>query len=157
MRGTISTSLLAIALIGALTAVAEEPAKDLASVHEKLQAEKKTIVAQYMELTESEAKAFWPVYEEIQKDLGQIGKRTRDLLESYAADYKAKSLTDEKAKKLIDDWIAIDQDEVKLRGANAQKVMKVLPARKAARYLQIEYEYRTMLRYGLAATVPLAQ
>jgi len=157
MRRTIFPCLLAIGLIGALTAAAEEPANNLASVHEKLQVEKKSIVAQYMELTESEGQAFWPVYEEIQKDQGQIGKRMRELLESYAADYRSQSLTDEKAKKLLDDWIAIDQDEVKLRGVNAQKVMKVLPARKAARYLQIEYEYRTLVRYDLAAAVPLAR
>jgi len=157
MRRTMAPCLLAIGLIGALTAAAEEPAKDLASVHEKLQAEKKTIVAQYMELTEPEAQGFWPVYDEIQKDLGQLGKRMRDLLESYAADYRSQSLTDEKASKLLDDWIAIDQDEVGLRSASAQKVMKVLPARKAARYLQIEYEYRTLVRYDLAALVPLAR
>ena len=157
MRRTMAPCLLAIGLIGALTAAAEEPANDLASVHQKLQTEKKEIVAKYMELTESEAQGFWPVYDEVQKALGQHAQRMRDLLERYAAEHRSQSLTDEEASKLIDDWIAIDQDEVKLRGANAEKVMKVLPARKAARYLQIEYEYRTLVRYDLAALVPLAR
>jgi hypothetical protein len=35
--------------------------------------------------------------------------------------------------------------------------MKALPAKKAARYLQIENEYRILMRYDLAATVPLVQ
>ena len=78
-------------------------------------------------------------------------------LTSYAADYRNKSLTDEKAKKLLDEWIALEQDEVKQRTAFIPKVTKALPAKKAARYLQIENEYRVLLRYDLAASVPLAQ
>jgi hypothetical protein len=39
----------------------------------------------------------------------------------------------------------------------AAKVLKVLPAKKAARYVQIENEFRVLLKYHLAATVPLVQ
>ena len=86
-----------------------------------------------------------------------MNERLHSLLKSYAADYGNKSLTDEKAKKLLDEWIAIEQDEVKQRKAFAPKVLKALPAKKAARYLQIENEYRLLIRYDLAKTVPLVQ
>jgi hypothetical protein len=66
-------------------------------------------------------------------------------------------MTDEKAKKLLDEWIVIEQEEGKRRSAFAPKVMQALPVKKAARYLQIENEYRTLLRYELAASVPLIQ
>jgi DNA repair photolyase len=135
----------------------DKPANNMEIIHEKLKADKKLIVAKYMELTESEAKRFWPVYEEYQKDLQKSNERLLRLLESYAADYRNKSLTDEKAKQLLDEWIAIEQDEGKRRSSYAPKVLKALPAKKAARYLQIENEFRTLLRYDLAATVPLVQ
>ena len=135
----------------------DKPASNLEIVHEKLKADKKLIVSKYMELTESEAKKFWPVYDEYQADVQKSNERIRILLESYAADYKNKSLTDEKAKKLLDEWIAIEQDEGKRRSAFAPKVLQALPAKKAARYLQIENEYRILLRYDLAKSVPLAQ
>ena len=135
----------------------DKPANNLEIVHEKLKADKKLIVSKYMELTESEAKSFWSVYEDYQKDLQKFHERLGALLKSYAADYRGKSLTDEKAKKLLDEWIALEQDEVKQRSAFIPKVTKALPAKKAARYLQIENEYRMLLRYDLAATVPLAQ
>jgi hypothetical protein len=35
--------------------------------------------------------------------------------------------------------------------------LKVLPAKKAARYLQIENEARVLVKYDLAVTVPLVQ
>ena len=110
-----------------------------------------------MTLTDAEAQRFWPVYDQIQSDQRQLAERMRDLLSRYAADYRTQTLTDEKAQKLLDDWIAIDQDEAKQRAAAAREVMKVLPGKKAARYLQIENEYRTLVRYDLAAMVPLAR
>jgi cob(I)alamin adenosyltransferase len=150
-------------MVAVLVAVAvpafpqEKPANNLEIVHEKLKADKKLIVAKYMELTESEAKKFWPVYEEYQKDLQTINQRLFNLLQSYAADYRNNSLTDEKAQKLLDEWIAIENDDAKRRSSFVPKVTKALPAKKAARYLQIENEYRILLKYDLAATVPLVQ
>ena len=135
----------------------EKPVNNLETVHEKLKAEKKSIVTKYMELTESEAKNFWPVYEDYQKDLQKFNDRLQNMLQSYAADYRNKSLTDEKAKKLLDEWLAIEQDDVKQRTAFVPKIVKALPAKKAARYLQIENEYRMLIKYDLAATVPLVQ
>lgn len=135
----------------------DKPANNLEIIHEKLKADKKWIVAQYMDLTKSEAKRFWPIYDEYQKDLQKSNERIADLLQRYAADYRAQSITDEKAKKLLDDWIAIEQDEAKRRIAFAPKVLRALPGKKAARYLQIENEFRILLRYDLAANVPLVQ
>jgi hypothetical protein len=133
----------------------DKPASNLEIIHDKLKADKKLIVAKYMELTESEAQKFWPVYDEYQKDLQKTNERLRGLLESYAADYRNKSMTDEKAQKLLDEWIVIEQEEGKRRSAFAPKVMQALPVKKAARYLQIENEYRILLRYDLASAVPL--
>jgi Spy/CpxP family protein refolding chaperone len=154
------SALMGFAQIGLAqtkSAEGDKPASNLAIIHEKLKADKKLIVAKYMELTESEAKKFWPVYDEYQSDLQKSNEQLLRLLESYAADYKTKSLTDEKAKKLLDDWIALEQDEGKRRSTFAPKVLQALPPKKAARYLQIENEYRILLRYDLAATVPLVQ
>jgi hypothetical protein len=135
----------------------DKPANNLQIIHEKLKADKKLNVSNYMQLTESEAKKFWPIYDEYQNDLQKTNERLLRLLQSYAADYKSNSLTDEKAKTLLDEWIAIEQEEGKRRSAFAPKVLQALPAKKAARYLQIENEYRILLRYDLAGTVPLMQ
>jgi hypothetical protein len=148
---------LAIALSAAQTASSADPSNSLSEIHAKLQADKKSIVTQYMTLSDAEAKAFWPVYDEIQTEQAALGKRTQDLLSSYGAEMKGNTLTDEKAAKLLDDWIKLDQDEASQRASAAEKVMKVLPGKKAARYLQIESEYRALRNYDLAATVPLAK
>jgi hypothetical protein len=157
-KKTISAAIMLMTLGFAMPGLAQDkPANNLESVHEKLKAEKKLIVTKYMELTDSEAKKFWPVYDEYQKDLQKLNERLGSLLQSYAAEHRSNSLSDEKAKKLLDEWLALDKDEATHRKTYAGKVLKVLPAKKAARYLQIENEFRVLLKYDLAATVPLVQ
>jgi hypothetical protein len=126
-------------------------------LRDKIKADKKLLVANNMELTDSEAKGFWPVYEEYQKDLGAINQRIVKLIESYAADYRAKSLTNEKAKKLVEEMVAIEQAEAGLKTTYVPKLRKVLPQMKVARYLQIENKIRALVKYELAGEVPLAQ
>ena len=76
---------------------------------------------------------------------------------SYAADYRANTLTDEKAKVLIDELVAIEQAEAGLKTTYVPKLSKVLPQKKVARYLQIENKIRAVVKYELAGAVPLAQ
>jgi hypothetical protein len=89
------------------------------------------------------------------QDLQKINERLIKALHSYAADYKNKSMTDE--KKLTDEYLSIEQAEVKLKSSYVPKRSKALPATKVARYLQIENKIRAVIKYDLAATVPLVQ
>jgi hypothetical protein len=151
---------VAMAMLLAFTpyAVAQDkPADNMQILRDKIKADKKLVVATNMELTESEAKGFWPIYDQYQKDLQKINRRIAKLLESYAADFRGKSLTDEKAKKLIEEAVAIEQAEANLKSTYAPKLSKVLPVRKVARYLQIENKIRAVVKYELATGVPLVQ
>jgi len=135
----------------------DKAAANMQILREKIKADKKLLVAANMELTESEAKGFWPVYEEYQKDLTAINQRIGKLIESYAADYRANTLTDEKAQKLIDEMVAIEKADGGLQATYAPKLSKVLPPKKVARYLQIENKIRAALKYELAANIPAVQ
>jgi hypothetical protein len=150
---------LALLLVGSApySAAQDKPADNMQILRDKIRADKKLVVAMNMELTESEAKGFWPIYEQYQKDLEKINQRMVAMLESYADDYRGKSLTDEKAKKLIDEALAIDRAEANLKSTYAPKLSKVLPVRKVARYLQIENKIRAVVKYDIASGVPLVR
>ena len=135
----------------------DKPADTMQILRDKVRADKKLIVATNMELTESEASGFWPIYEQYQKDLQKINRRLANLVESYAADFRSKSLTDDKAKKLIDESVGIELAEAKLKSEYAPKLSKVLPVKKVARYLQIENKIRAVVKYDLASGVPPVQ
>ena len=152
----IGTVVMATVMAFPIPAVTQDkPADNMQILREKVKADKKLLVAANMELTESEAKGFWPVYEQYQKDLAAINQRIVKLIESYASDYRAGTLTDEKAKKLIDELVAIEQAEAGLKAASVPKLNKVLPPKKVARYLQIENKIRAVVKYELAAQVTL--
>ena len=135
---------------------ADKPADNMQILREKLKADKKLVVAANMELTESEAKGFWPVYEEYQKELHKINDRLAMVIVAYAKEYNARSLTDDKASKLLDEALAVEEAEIKLKLASVPKLSKVLPGRKVARYYQIENKIRAIVKYEIAAEVPLA-
>ena len=153
---SIALAVLALACVPASFA-ADAPADNMQILREKIKADKKLLVAQNMDLTESEAKGFWPIYDAYQKDLWKINHRIAHLWESYAADLQGKSLTDAQAKKLIAESVAIEQAEAKLKSTYAPKLSKVLPPKKVARYLQIENKIRAVVKYDLATGVPLVE
>ena len=163
MKAKIQLHLFVIALVAGLVALAapgwtqNKPTTNMQILREKIKADKKLLVAVNMELTKSEAEGFWPIYESYQKDLGKINQRLLMLLKSYAADFRKKTLTDPKAQRLIDDFLAIQKDEVKLMSSYVPKLNKVLTTIKVARYIQLENKIRAVVKFDLARGVPLMQ
>ena len=157
------TLIVAVALVlmlfgfAPLRAAQDKPADNMQILRDKIKADKKLLVASNMELTESEAKGFWPIYDEYQKELQKINQRMAKVLESYADDNRSKSLTDDKAKKLIDEAVSVEQAEANIKSTFAPKLSKVLPVKKVVRYLQIENKIRAVVRYDIAQGVPLVR
>jgi hypothetical protein len=126
-------------------------------LRQKIKADKKLVVAQNLNLTDAESAAFWPVYEAYQKDLQQLNERLAATIGAYADAYNKGPVTNDVAKKLLDEALALDDAELQLKKSAVPKIMAALPAMKAARYIQIENKIRAAIRYELAANIPLVQ
>lgn len=124
---------------------------------QKLKADKKLLVAGNMELTDAESKAFWPLYDAYQKELQQVNERLGKTISDYADAYTQGkgSISNDTAKKLLNEVISVEEQEVKLKRAYADKIGKVLPAAKTARYIQIENKIRALIKFELARQIPL--
>jgi len=133
----------------------DKPAGNMEILIEKIRADKKLLVAANMELTEPEAKAFWPVYDKFQDELFLLRSRTARLIKDYAE--ALKDMNNEKAKALLDESITIESLGLKLRQSYLPKFRKALPEKKAARYYQIENKIQAALNYELAKEIPLVQ
>ena len=103
----------------------EKPADNMQVVIEKIRADKKLLVAENMQLTEAEAKAFWPVYNQYQDELFLLRTRTAKLIKDYTDAYD--KMTNYTAKKLLDELMIIEALGPKLRQAYLPKFRKVLP------------------------------
>jgi hypothetical protein len=124
---------------------------------QKIKADTKLVVAQNLTLTDAEGTAFWPVYDGYQKELQQINQRLGTVISTYAAAYNKGPVTDDVAKKLLGEALAVDEAEAKLKSSYAPKILATLPATKAARYIQIENKIRAAIRYELAEGIPLVE
>ncbi|HXZ24933.1 MAG TPA: hypothetical protein VEI24_01825 [Nitrospiria bacterium] len=150
--------VVAVVLFSAWPVLAQEVSADtMQALKEKLKADKKLIVSANLNLTDAEAKGFWPVYEGYQKELGAINQRMAAVIKSYADAYNADKIDDATAKKLLHEAVAIDTAESALRKAYLPKFEKVLPMKKVAIYYQIENKIRAVIKYELASEIPLAK
>ena len=151
--------VMALALVLSLSGLPalsqDKPADNLQLVLEKIKADKRLLVAENMQLTDAEAKAFWPVYDQYQNELFLIRVRTGKLINDYVATYE--TMTNATAQRLLDESMAIETLRLKLNKAYLPKFRKVLPQTKVVRYYQIENKINAVLYYELSTNVPLVK
>jgi len=122
---------------------------------QKLKADKKLLIASNMDLTEAEAKNFWPVYDSFQKDLEGVNKQLGKTIMEYADAFNKGSISNDTAKKLLGEALTVEEQETKLKRSYAEKLEKVLPATKVARYIQMETKIRSLIKFEMAQQIPL--
>jgi hypothetical protein len=157
MKGKVITSLFTIALtitfigIVGFAQAQDKPADNMEIVKEKIRTDKKLFIATNMQLTESEAQAFWPVYEAYQAELGKLRDREIKLIEKFAANYE--TMSNDVAKNLLE----IDSGHQKLRQSYLAKFRGVLSDTKVARYYQLESKIDAVLEYEMVRRIPLVR
>lgn len=156
-RATVRIAVLFLLVLPVLAAVPvgaqDRPADNMQIVRDAARSQKKLLVAQNMQLSESEAAAFWPVYERYQEDLRKLDDQTIALIQTYANNYQ--NMSDTMAQKLLEDFLSLEEQRVKLNRAYVPELRKALPAIKVARYCQLENKFRAVVNYDLAAQIPL--
>ena len=135
---------------------AADPANTMEALRQQLQVDKKAVVKANLDPNEAEANAFWPVYEAYQSELNKVNDQLAMVIVNYAKELNANTLTDAKAATLLEQSIAVEESEAKLKRAFVPKLAKALPGRKVARYMQIENKIRALVKYEIASEVPLA-
>jgi len=154
VRSKVTLILMGLVMVWPFLASAQDrPADNMQFVVEKIRADKKLFIAENMQFTDTEAKAFWPVCEQYQDELFLLRARLVKLINDYAEAYG--KMTDDTAKRLLDESLTIESLGLQLRQAYLPKFRDVLPDVKVVRYFQIENKINAALVYELAAKIPL--
>ena len=114
-----------------------------------VRSQKKQIIAENMDLSDSEAEKFWPVYDRYAAELSRIYDTKLALLNDYAENYR--TMTGEQAENYIRKRAEVEQSIVQLRLKYVPAFRKVLSARETALFYQLDW------RLGLAIDVELVQ
>jgi Spy/CpxP family protein refolding chaperone len=157
MRTTLLSALLALVL--ALPVYAAAPSSvdttDLQALRAAVTKDKRGYVAATMGLTDAEGAKFWPVYDNYQRALELVDRRrSRAVIDLAGSD---RPLSDAYAKSLSTELMQADESEIRARRTMQNKLMRALPPRKAARYLQLESKIRAIEAYDIAASLPLVK
>ena len=116
---------------------------------------RRVIIAEAMQLTDTESQEFWPVYKKYRTEADMITERVIKMMNDYAANIGI--MTDQVAQDLLDEFLDIEKARLKLKTKYVRQFNKVLPSIKVTRYFQIENKLDTIIEYDLARSVPLVE
>lgn len=156
MKKLVAVACMALATFAGAPAWAQSrdaEVTDLKALRAAVKADKRAFVAATLDLTPAEARSFWPAYAAYQRSLDAANRIRTVALEGLIG--RDRQMSDRYARNLAADLVASDEAEVKARRTLYSRVMRALPATKAARYLQLESKVRAADYYDLATAFPL--
>jgi hypothetical protein len=118
-----------------------------------LRQQKREIIGEAMALKQSEADAFWPVYERYEAELNRLGDEKLALINDYADNFK--TMTDAKAGELTRKAIDLDILRTSLLQQYLPQFQKALTNRRAAQFYQIEMPLLKIVDIQIASKLPM--
>ena len=129
--------------------------QQMALMRKDIRSIKKQIITANLNLTDSEATRFWPVYQQYSAEVEKINDTRTALIKEYSDDYG--TLTDEQADSLIRRWLDTDIAASNLRQKYVPIFRKVLPGKTAATFFQLDRRISTMIDLQVTSQLPLVQ
>ena len=142
--------LLVLLFVGTLT-YAQTPT-EIELFQSEFKADKKVLVANFMELSDAESTAFWKVYNAYELERGKMGDKRIQLLKQYADNYE--SLTDEQAKEWTNEVFKMQKKEIEIKKKYYKRMSKELSPLTALRFIQLEEYFRTMISASILENIP---
>jgi hypothetical protein len=145
-----------ILLVGCLLAIASpvlaqgDPVETMRS---DLRTDKVAILTKALAMDQATSDLFWPVYREYETELSKIGDARMANVKDYAANYE--SMTDAKAKELVNNAFSLNEQRSKLLKKYFGKVEKATSTRLAARWAQCEMALNAIVDAQVATELPL--
>ena len=131
--------------------------KDIAAAKEVVERKRNFVVIANLDLTEEEARKFWPLYEEYRLKIREVRVRRLELIQKYAERFNADTVDEDFADDAILEFLDIQSDTVKVRKRYWKKFRRIIPASKAARFYQLENKMDTEIDYVMAGGTPLIE
>lgn len=114
--------------------------------------EKRSLIEEAMELSDDQEKAFWPVYEQFEKERRTVGKDRIALIKEYMETYT--NATDEQLDVIAKKALANESAFTKLESSYYDKMKKVTSSGVAFRWLQVERYLNTSIRAAIQDELP---
>ena len=115
-------------------------------------AEKRAITESFLQLTGTDANAFWELYDEYEAERKSLSDKRIQLIKDYADQYDG--LTNDQASALVDRSFSGRSASLKLQKKYFKKISKAVDSKTATSWLQLEQYIRTAVNYDLYDAIP---
>jgi hypothetical protein len=153
--GPLAIALLVTAFSPIVQAQDTGLASDEQILIKQVNTDKKAVYASNLGLTEEESAKFWPVYDEYEAKVKPLQDRLMANINTFAEKYD--TLTEADAAAILKEKMAIEKEREALKQTYTKKIAKVLPAKKALRYAQLETRIQILIARNLYGLLPLAR
>jgi len=120
-----------------------------------IQVRRQALVTAAMDLEPKEASAFWPLYREYRTAMANVNDRFVKLVVAFLNQYDA--LSDDAAIKMLNEYLSIERARTGVKTTYVPRFEKVLPAKKVARFFQVDNKLDAVVNAELAHLIPLAR
>lgn len=114
--------------------------------------EKRAIIEEYMDFSESEVQLFWPVYDEYADKRKKLAADRIAILQDYVSNYD--NLTNEKAEELTEKIFKNNSQLDKLQMKYYKAMKKAVSPIRASQFMQLEGYLQTIIRYEIQDALP---
>lgn len=149
--------LLLLALgIGLAAPVSAQTEQDLIELlRSQIKTDRQAIVAENMNLSETQSEKFWPLYKEYMSRRDSLIDRRVAILTDFRDNRMG--MTAQQARQILTDALELEADIVSLKRQYVRDFQKVLGPRAALRFFQIQNKLDAIINVELASVVPLRQ
>jgi hypothetical protein len=129
--------------------------QDITLLRQDLRSKRKQLIAANLNLSDTEATKFWPIYDQYVTELIAINDKKFGLIQQYADSWGR--ITNEQSLLFIRQWLDEDIATAQLRQKYVPIVSKVLDGKKTATFFQLDRRIAMMLELQVSSQMPLVQ
>src|SRR5579871_851255 len=129
--------------------------QDVDLLRKDIRSQKKQIIAANLQLTDTEAVKFWPLYDQYTAELVKINDAKYAAIKEYATSFD--TLTDDQAVALTRKLLGVDEQVAQLRLKYVPIFGKVISGKKTALFFQLDRRLVMLIDLQLAAQIPMVQ
>jgi hypothetical protein len=130
--------------------------QDVDLLRKDIRSQKKQIIAANLQLTDTEAVKFWPLYDQYTAELVKINDAKYGVIKEYANTFSS-TLTDDHAVALTRNLLTVDQQAAQLRLKYVPIFSQVISGKKTALFFQLDRRLVMLIDLQLASQIPMVQ
>ena len=150
----ISVTLAILTVSSFCGAQTQKPAVDSAmgGATRNVQPDRAAIISEAMDFSTKDAAAFWPIYQQYERERSALGDRRTAVLKEYEEKYL--SMSDDDAKVMAKRMFDYDSQAMELNRKYFKKFNNVLPTYTVAKFFQLEHRIDLMMDMRAEPSLP---